>query len=150
MVLLLCHSSECGFFLVPSLVFSLELLLRYNRQGCKAQNLKSKCNTRTQKRTQYRDEKLAYCAQMGSECPIKGMRITITGRLGSRKKAMAQQISKCVGKQQCDERLLCVSPRRGPQPLATPDGLQPLRFRIAYACLKPSCLFVPFLTVASL
>lgn len=36
--------------------------------------------------------------KMGSECPIKGMRITITGRLGSRKKAMAQQISKCVGK----------------------------------------------------
>ena len=36
--------------------------------------------------------------QMGSECPIKGMRIKITGRLGSRKKAMAQQISKCVGK----------------------------------------------------
>lgn len=36
--------------------------------------------------------------KMGSECPIKGMRIKITGRLGSRKKAMAQQISKCVGK----------------------------------------------------
>lgn len=36
--------------------------------------------------------------KMGSECPIKGIRITITGRLGSRKKAMAQQISKCVGK----------------------------------------------------
>ena len=36
--------------------------------------------------------------QMGSASPIIGMRITITGRLGSRKKAMAQQITKCVGK----------------------------------------------------
>lgn len=36
--------------------------------------------------------------QMGSECPVRGIRITLTGRLGSRKKAMAQQISKCVGK----------------------------------------------------
>jgi hypothetical protein len=36
--------------------------------------------------------------KMGSESPIKGMRITITGRLGSRKKAMAQQVSKYVGK----------------------------------------------------
>nr|YP_010437055.1 ribosomal protein S3 [Ulva meridionalis]UTA96529.1 ribosomal protein S3 [Ulva meridionalis]UTA96587.1 ribosomal protein S3 [Ulva meridionalis]UTA96639.1 ribosomal protein S3 [Ulva meridionalis]UTA96691.1 ribosomal protein S3 [Ulva meridionalis]UTA96754.1 ribosomal protein S3 [Ulva meridionalis] len=35
---------------------------------------------------------------MGSTCPIFGVRITITGRLGSQKKAMAQQISKCVGK----------------------------------------------------
>ena len=35
---------------------------------------------------------------MGSSCPILGIRITITGRLGSQKKAMAQQISKCVGK----------------------------------------------------
>lgn len=35
---------------------------------------------------------------MGSICPILGIRITITGRLGSQKKAMAQQISKCVGK----------------------------------------------------
>nr|YP_010003145.1 ribosomal protein S3 [Ulva torta]AZP40250.1 ribosomal protein S3 [Ulva torta] len=35
---------------------------------------------------------------MGSRCPILGIRVTITGRLGSQKKAMAQQISKCVGK----------------------------------------------------
>nr|YP_009420535.1 ribosomal protein S3 [Ulva pertusa]ASO76180.1 ribosomal protein S3 [Ulva pertusa]ASO76222.1 ribosomal protein S3 [Ulva pertusa] len=35
---------------------------------------------------------------MGSICPILGIRITISGRLGSQKKAMAQQISKCVGK----------------------------------------------------
>lgn len=35
---------------------------------------------------------------MGSSAPILGIRITITGRLGSQKKAMAQQISKCVGK----------------------------------------------------
>jgi hypothetical protein len=35
---------------------------------------------------------------MGSLCPVKGLRIVITGRLGSRKKAMAQQISKCIGK----------------------------------------------------
>lgn len=35
---------------------------------------------------------------MGSSCPILGIRITISGRLGSQKKAMAQQISKCVGK----------------------------------------------------
>ena len=34
----------------------------------------------------------------GSECPVIGARITLTGRLGSRKKGMAQQISKCVGK----------------------------------------------------
>ena len=27
--------------------------------------------------------------KMGSECPIKGMRVSITGRLGSRKNAMA-------------------------------------------------------------
>ena len=39
------------------------VLLRYNGQGRKVQNLKRKCNTRTQKRTQYRDQKLAYCAQ---------------------------------------------------------------------------------------
>lgn len=37
-------------------------------------------------------------ASMGSMCPVRGLRIIITGRLGSRKKAMAQQISKCVGK----------------------------------------------------
>lgn len=36
--------------------------------------------------------------KMGSECPIIGARITLTGRLGSRKKGMAQQINKCVGK----------------------------------------------------
>lgn len=36
--------------------------------------------------------------KMGSDCPIKGMRITIAGRLGNRKKAMAQKISKFVGK----------------------------------------------------
>ncbi len=36
--------------------------------------------------------------KMGSECPITGARVTLTGRLGSRKKGMAQQISKCVGK----------------------------------------------------
>ena len=71
---------------------SQELLLRYNRQGRTVQNLKSKCNTRTQKRTQYRDQKLAYCAQR---------------------------------EQQCDERTPYVSPYRGPQLLATPDGLQP-------------------------
>lgn len=35
---------------------------------------------------------------MGTICPILGVQITITGRLGSQKKAMAQQISKCVGK----------------------------------------------------
>nr|ARO34876.1 ribosomal protein S3 [Ulva compressa] len=35
---------------------------------------------------------------MGSICPILGIRIAISGRLGSQKKAMAQQISKCVGK----------------------------------------------------
>lgn len=35
---------------------------------------------------------------MGSSTPILGIRITITGRLGSQKKAMAQQITKCVGK----------------------------------------------------
>nr|UCS09832.1 ribosomal protein S3 [Percursaria percursa] len=35
---------------------------------------------------------------MGSICPILGIQIRITGRLGSQKKAMAQQISKCVGK----------------------------------------------------
>nr|YP_010003067.1 ribosomal protein S3 [Ulva sp. TM637]AZP40091.1 ribosomal protein S3 [Ulva sp. TM637] len=35
---------------------------------------------------------------MGSSCPVLGIRIAITGRLGSQKKAMAQQISKCVGK----------------------------------------------------
>nr|AML79994.1 ribosomal protein S3 [Ulva fasciata] len=35
---------------------------------------------------------------MGSSCPIIGIRIAISGRLGSQKKAMAQQISKCVGK----------------------------------------------------
>lgn len=35
---------------------------------------------------------------MGSICPILGIRVTITGRLGSQKKAMAQRISKCVGK----------------------------------------------------
>ena len=36
--------------------------------------------------------------KMGSESPILGVRVTLTGRLGSRKKGMAQQISKCVGK----------------------------------------------------
>lgn len=33
----------------------------------------------------------------GSECPILGARMTLTGRLGNRKKGMAQQISKSVG-----------------------------------------------------
>ena len=36
--------------------------------------------------------------KLGINCPILGIRITITGRLGNRKKAMAQQINKCVGK----------------------------------------------------
>ena len=38
-----------------------------------------------------------------------------------------QQVSNCTQReQQCDQRLLHVSPHRGPQPLATPDGQQPL------------------------
>ena len=38
-----------------------------------------------------------------------------------------QQLAYCSQReQQCDERPLYVSPHRGPQPLATPDGLQPL------------------------
>ena len=69
------------------------LLLHYNRQGRKVKNLRSKCNTRAQKGTQYRDQQRAYCTQR---------------------------------EQQCDQRLLYVSLHRGPQPLATPDGLQPL------------------------
>ena len=39
-------------------------LLRYNRQGRKVQNLKSKYDMRTQ----YRDQKLAYCAQREQQC----------------------------------------------------------------------------------
>ena len=35
---------------------------------------------------------------MGSTCPILGIRVTLAGRLGSQKKAMAQKITKCVGK----------------------------------------------------
>ena len=38
-----------------------------------------------------------------------------------------QQLAYCAQReQQCDERTLHVSPHRGPQLLATPDGLQPL------------------------
>ena len=38
-----------------------------------------------------------------------------------------QQLAYCIQcEQQCDQRLLYVSLHRGPQPLATPDGLQPL------------------------
>ena len=39
-----------------------------------------------------------------------------------------QQLAYCSQReQQCDQRPLSVSPHRGLQPLATPDGLQPLR-----------------------
>ena len=38
-----------------------------------------------------------------------------------------QQLAYCTQReQQCDQRLLYVSTYREPQPLATPDGLQPL------------------------
>ena len=38
-----------------------------------------------------------------------------------------QQLANCSQReQQCDQRPLYVSPHRGPQPLATPEGLQPL------------------------
>lgn len=58
---------------------------------------KRKMNPRAAMNQQINDIRLLI-DKMGSESPIKGMRITITGRLGSRKKAMAQQVSKCVGK----------------------------------------------------
>ena len=64
----------------------LGLLHRYNRQGRKVQNLKSKCDTRKQKRTQYRDQKLAYCAQHEQQCdeltlyvsPHRGLQLLVT------------------------------------------------------------------------
>jgi hypothetical protein len=58
---------------------------------------KRKMNPRAAMNEQINDIRLLI-DKMGSESPIKGMRITIAGRLGSRKKAMAQQVSKCVGK----------------------------------------------------
>ena len=73
--------------------------------------------------------------KMGSECPIKGMRITITGRLGSRKKAMAQQISKCVGKVPLSTFRQNVDYRQGVLP--TKFGLVGVKIWVCYANNAP-------------
>ena len=92
-MVLLCHSSECGLFSVPSLFCLLGLLPRYNRQGRKVLDLREQVQHENAKSAQYRDQQLPYCTQR---------------------------------EQQCDQQLLCVSPHRVPQLLATPDGPLPL------------------------
>ena len=73
-------------------------------------------------------------------CPnlaLASLQSTGTQRIGSQEqvqhqnakstKYKDQQLAYCAQReQQCDQRPLYVSPHRGPQPLATPDGLQPL------------------------
>ena len=78
---------------------SQELMLRYNRQGRKVQDLRSKCNTRTQR-----------------------ARNTGTNNFPTAPNASNNVTNYCSSPVQSSP----VSPHRGPQPLATPDGLQPL------------------------
>ena len=91
---------------------------------------KKKMNPRSAMSQQINDIRVLI-DKMGSECPIKGMRITITGRLGSRKKAMAQQISKCVGKVPLSTFRQRVDYRQGVLP--TKFGLVGVKIWVCYA-----------------
>lgn len=62
----------------------------------------------------------AFMTNLGSKCPLLGLRVVATGRLGSQKKAMSQQIIKSIGKvplttldQKIDYAQHFVSTRRG-------------------------------------
>jgi hypothetical protein len=91
---------------------------------------KKKMNPRSAMSQQINDIRVLI-DKMGSECPIKGMRITITGRLGSRKKAMAQQVSKCVGKVPLSTFRQRVDYRQGVLP--TKFGLIGIKIWVCYA-----------------
>ena len=67
-MVLLCHSSECGLFLVPSQVRLLGALA--SLQSTRAQRIRSQEQVQHQnaKSTKYRDQQLAYCAQCELQC----------------------------------------------------------------------------------
>ena len=95
---------------------------------------KKKMNPRSAMSQQINDTRVLI-EKMGSECPIKGMRITITGRLGNQKKAMAQQISKCVGKVPLSTFRQRVDYKQGVLP--TKFGLVGIKIWVCYANSAP-------------
>ena len=116
---------KSGEFFGGSLVRADWILSRFIEQFGK-----KKINPRAAMNQQINDIRILM-DKMGSECPIKGMRITITGRLGSRKKAMAQQISKCVGKVPLSTFRQNVDYRQGVLP--TKFGLVGVKIWVCYA-----------------
>ena len=85
-MVLLCHSSECGLFSVPSLFCLLGLLPRYNRQGRKVLDLREQVQHENAKSAQYRDQQLPYCTQREQQCDQRlrylGLFVTVDRGVG--------------------------------------------------------------------